>query len=100
MDFVRASITLPTIHGKTLAKVIKRNGMSKKTKEVLAHPNKISIKYKRADTISRSLFQSYSLSHPSGNPIALGSTRENLTNKLHNFKLISLLGEMVSKKYF
>jgi len=39
MDFDRAGITLPAIHGKTSAKVIKRIGMSKKIKEILAHPN-------------------------------------------------------------
>ena len=44
MDFVRVGITLPAIHSKTSAKVIKRIGMSKKIKEILAHPNKIIIK--------------------------------------------------------
>ena len=43
MDFDRASITLPAIHSKTSAKVLKRIGMSKKIKEILAHPNYICL---------------------------------------------------------
>ena len=38
MDFVRVGITLPAIHSKTSAKVLKRIGMSKKIEEILAHP--------------------------------------------------------------
>jgi len=38
MDFSLGGISLPAIHSKTNAKVIKRIGMSKKIEEILAHP--------------------------------------------------------------